>query len=706
MSDANAIRAGKAFVEIYADSSKLNQGLKASLDAMKEFGRSVAVIGAGITAAGVGMLAPFIKAAKDAVEMGFAYEKTARRLGVTAAEVSTLGFAAELTGTSMENLERGIFIMNRNIGYAALGSRPAIKAIENLGLSVDKLSKMPTIERLYAISDAISSMTDETKKAGYGFAIMSDAFRELMPMLRDGSGYIKDLQGVSSAYGFSLSPQTITNLAAIREAWLRIGIAISGVKASVTDILSSSITKISLAIARVVASVNKILQKNPEIITTLTKIGIALTVVGGAITAVGVAIVGTAVAISSLSVIATAASTAIATGMAIVTASVAAMSAAIGFIISGISLIASLPLATMIAVVVVGAGSIIMALRQIGGVLKSVGGTVAGVFERVRDYFATIGTEARETYRAVAHAIGQGGIEAAIKVVWATVEYYFVKGKVFILDILTDIKVAMMDIVIGILEMISKGVSKAISLVKNAYLEIVKLKGLLPGEVKNTLNETAGAFSKILKFNGGLMSSLTGMRLFSDVSRATGDAMTGKRGIIDSLGSVLLSPFVSNEQNERAIDIQTKMHGGANYLDNLLSGISAKPFDVSKTLGNWLDATHQESNATKKAREEELKAALANLNAKQDFANSVKFDDGKGNKNGNPIVPTTSLNIPKINYERYGSYSASMLMRAPGMVQDKEKAREAWQDGMLQLLKAIGVRVQDISEDVYTKFVG
>ncbi len=70
MSGADAIRAGRAFVELFADDSKLVRGLRAAQAKLKAFGAAVTGMGLKMMGLGAAMLAPLAGAAKSFADTG------------------------------------------------------------------------------------------------------------------------------------------------------------------------------------------------------------------------------------------------------------------------------------------------------------------------------------------------------------------------------------------------------------------------------------------------------------------------------------------------------------------------------------------------------------------------------------------------------------------------------------------------------------
>ena len=70
MPQAGAIRAGRAFVELFADDSKLVRGLKRASAKLKAFGESVRNMGLKIAGLGTAIATPLLASANAALDCG------------------------------------------------------------------------------------------------------------------------------------------------------------------------------------------------------------------------------------------------------------------------------------------------------------------------------------------------------------------------------------------------------------------------------------------------------------------------------------------------------------------------------------------------------------------------------------------------------------------------------------------------------------
>jgi len=134
MPSTQGIRAGRAFVELFADDSKLVRGLRAAERKLKAFGASVRNMGLKMAGLGTAVLAPMLVAAKAFSSMGDQVAKMAKRTGLSVEALSEFRFVASQTGTEFESLETGFRRMQRSIYDAGRGLSTQTDALADLGL--------------------------------------------------------------------------------------------------------------------------------------------------------------------------------------------------------------------------------------------------------------------------------------------------------------------------------------------------------------------------------------------------------------------------------------------------------------------------------------------------------------------------------------------------------------------------------------------
>ena len=91
MAGAGGIRAGRSFIEMWLNDSRVVRGLKILSAKLKAFGASVTALGLKFMMLGAGIALPLILAIRQFATMGDAIHKLSARTGIGAKELSELG---------------------------------------------------------------------------------------------------------------------------------------------------------------------------------------------------------------------------------------------------------------------------------------------------------------------------------------------------------------------------------------------------------------------------------------------------------------------------------------------------------------------------------------------------------------------------------------------------------------------------------------
>jgi hypothetical protein len=140
MAGASGIRAGRAFVELFADDRALVRGLRSAQQKLAAFGAAVRGLGTQMLALGAGIVAPLALAAKSFADTGSQLNDMAARTGVSVEALGELGYAAQQSGASLEDVEKAVRTMQRTITAATNGSDQAANALARIGLSAEALA--------------------------------------------------------------------------------------------------------------------------------------------------------------------------------------------------------------------------------------------------------------------------------------------------------------------------------------------------------------------------------------------------------------------------------------------------------------------------------------------------------------------------------------------------------------------------------------
>src|SRR5271166_1743233 len=140
--NASGIKAGRAFVEVGTDETKLDKGLKSAEDRVKGFGGVVLAVGVQLKDLAHWITAPFTEAPKQFAEAGAALTNMSARTGVSVEALSTLSYAALQTGTDIGMVEGGIRKMSKALTAGSEENMQAQVTFASLGLSIQQLMRL------------------------------------------------------------------------------------------------------------------------------------------------------------------------------------------------------------------------------------------------------------------------------------------------------------------------------------------------------------------------------------------------------------------------------------------------------------------------------------------------------------------------------------------------------------------------------------
>jgi len=402
LASTQGIRAGRAFVELFADDSKLVRGLRRAQKKLKAFGQSIRNMGLKIAGLGAAVLAPMLGAAKAFGSMGDQVAKMAKRTGLSVEALSELRFAASQTGTSLEAMETGFRRMQRSIYDAGRGLSTQTDALADLGLEYKELAGLSPEDQFKFLAEAISRVEDPTRKAALAQALFGRAGTQLLPMMASGAKGIETLQKEARRLGLTMSSEDAAAAEdftdALDKLWKVVKMGVFHVGAALAPVLQ----QVAETITSVAMKVSAWVRANQQLIVTALKV-VAIVI------AVGIALAMLGTVISGLGTILGALITVITT----VAAVLKILGAVIAFLVSPI-------------------GMVLAALAALGAYLVYT--TVAGgkALGWLGGKFNTLKEDALAAFQGISDALAAGDIGLAMKVLWLTLKMEWTRGVNFL----------------------------------------------------------------------------------------------------------------------------------------------------------------------------------------------------------------------------------------------------------------------------------
>lgn len=414
MAAASGIRAGAAYVELFVKDSRLVKGLNAASAKLKAFGAGIQALGTKLAGLGITMAVPFLGAAKLFADMGSDMLDMSQRTGVAVEALSELRYAAEQSGASSEDLEKGLRTMSRNIVEAARGSASARQNLARLGLTIADLTGLSPDQQFELIGDRLAAIQNPLNRTTIAMEIFGRTGANLLPLLTTGANGIQELRDEANRLGLTMRTEDAQAAEAFGDALSTLWKSLKQVAFMVGGALAPTLQQIAEWITRVAANLAGWIDENREVITVIAAviagvvgIGAALMILGPIISAVGSAIGLVTFAISAA------------------TTAVGLLGAAIGFLLSPIGLVVA-AVGGIAAAVLFATDEGSMALDSLGQGFDQLLGAAGTAWQGIQDAIAAGDLAgAMEVAWLGIQVVWEAGI-AAITAAWRNFKAFFV----------------------------------------------------------------------------------------------------------------------------------------------------------------------------------------------------------------------------------------------------------------------------------------
>ena len=206
----------------------------------------------GLVKAGLGALAAyasvnFIKGLVDqTVELGGKLSDLSQQIGVPAETLQQLGYAAQLSGSSMEGMSTALRILSRNVSAAADGGKEQAKTFREMGVAIKAAdgSLRPADQILGDVAEKIAAMPDGTQKTALAMRAFGRSGAELIPLLNEGRTGIAALRKEFVDLGGQISEEDVGALEAFGDEQDKVKVAMGGLRNEIVLALLPSLREV------------------------------------------------------------------------------------------------------------------------------------------------------------------------------------------------------------------------------------------------------------------------------------------------------------------------------------------------------------------------------------------------------------------------------------------------------------------------------
>lgn len=285
---SGAIRAGRAFVEMFADTTQLEAAINRVSARLKTFGANIsksmgkfgswtrgnaslpgplqaiadfAMSPAGITT-GMSMLT------MKAAEYGDELSRMSQRTGIAVDTLSKLKFAADMMDVPFQDL------------IGTIGKMQKVIATDKGGMGA--LLGLSTEGQFLAAADMIAAIENPAMRAAKAMEIFGKSGASLLPFLGEGSEKIREMMDEAERLGFTADPAEIEKLAQADDAFKRMNLSIANLINTVGAELAPVFTKMADSIGALVRYIRDFAKNNEGALQTIYRVVTAITGIGAA----------------------------------------------------------------------------------------------------------------------------------------------------------------------------------------------------------------------------------------------------------------------------------------------------------------------------------------------------------------------------------------------------------------------------------------
>ena len=283
---AGASKAAEAYVEISTDQRKLDVGLGQVQQKLKNMAKGAAVVGAGMSAAAGGIFGGLYNSLRAFAVYGDSIQDAAARTGLTTEGFSELAHVANLAGSSMSGVERGVRGMQRFLLDLSRGTAEQVWVFKQLGLQLEDIQALAPEDQFKAIAVSIAGINDASMRAAIAMRIFSRGGSELVPIFKMGAGAMRDAFEMARKLGIVLSQSVADAAGDLNDRFYVLRMGLLGIKIAIARAVTPVFMELTKKLLDVMIFIRMWLQVHPKFVTGLAQLAKWLGIVGVVVTTV------------------------------------------------------------------------------------------------------------------------------------------------------------------------------------------------------------------------------------------------------------------------------------------------------------------------------------------------------------------------------------------------------------------------------------
>jgi len=265
-----AISVGDAVLKVGVDKKDFDRDMKGIGASLKKHQKA---IGIGMMAMGAVIVGIATKSILSFASMGDEIAKMAKRTGFSTEALSELRHAAELSGASLQGLEKASRTLSGTILDAGYGLESYTRAFDKIGVSYIELAKLSPEDQLMQVLEALAEVESESERAALATDLFGRAGTQLLPMLSDGADGLARMRKEAHELGIVFDAEAAVAAEKMTDAMTRVKSAIKGAELAIAEALIPIITPLLDKITKLVKEMGAWIGEHETLTKVITGAG-------------------------------------------------------------------------------------------------------------------------------------------------------------------------------------------------------------------------------------------------------------------------------------------------------------------------------------------------------------------------------------------------------------------------------------------------
>lgn len=272
------IKIGDALLELGIDKGNFNRDMKGIGASIKKHQRA---IGVGMAAVGTAIVGMATASVVSFAKIGDEVAKMAKRTGFSTEALSELRHAANLSGASLQGLEKASRTLAGAILDAGFGLETYVRVFAQLGLTYEQLAVLKPEDQFLKVLGALAEVTNESERAALATDLFGRAGTQLLPMLADGTMGLAEMRAEAHELGIVFSAEAAKSAEEITDALSQLKSGLQGVAFAIAESLLPIIEPLIDRTTEVVKEMGGWAKENETLVKVITGAGGLLIGLGG-----------------------------------------------------------------------------------------------------------------------------------------------------------------------------------------------------------------------------------------------------------------------------------------------------------------------------------------------------------------------------------------------------------------------------------------